>query len=93
MATATDDIDFALVQVHAETVAKIQSALKRLAAGDYGICRDCDEEIAENRLRALPFATRCKDCQEAAERAADRVRRGTRDVAVRLNNVIEGLGT
>ena len=27
----------------------------------------CGEEIAEKRLRALPFAVRCKDCEEARE--------------------------
>ena len=94
IATAIDDIDFSLVQVHAETVHNIETALRRLAAGDYGICRDCDEEIPENRLRALPFASRCKECQEAAERAEERARRaGPRDVAVRLSAVGDVVGT
>ncbi|MBY0493356.1 MAG: TraR/DksA C4-type zinc finger protein [Cyanobacteria bacterium] len=30
-------------------------------------CFECGEEIAEARLRALPFAVRCKDCEEALE--------------------------
>jgi DnaK suppressor protein len=85
METASDDIDFALVQIQAETVQNIEAALKRLGAGDYGRCLDCDEEIPENRLRALPFATRCKACQETTERVEERARRsGPRDVAIRL---------
>jgi DnaK suppressor protein len=85
MQTASDDIDFALVQIQAETVQNIEAALKRLAAGEYGLCRDCDEEIPDKRLRALPFATRCKACQETTERADERARRSVpRDVAIRL---------
>ena len=40
-------------------------------AGDYGYCFECGEEIAEKRLRALPFAVRCRECEEAKE-VADR---------------------
>ena len=46
----------------------------RLDQGDYGNCFDCGEEIAEKRLRALPFAVRCKDCEEARENAQQRER-------------------
>ena len=46
----------------------------RLEQGDYGYCFDCGEEIAEKRLRALPFAVRCKDCEEAREVAEQRQR-------------------
>src|SRR4029078_7555783 len=51
-----DDIEFALVQMKSETLNKIDDALVRLEQGDYGNCFDCGEEIAEKRLRALPFA-------------------------------------
>ena len=37
-------------------------------------CFECGEEIAQPRLRALPFAVRCKDCEEALEMAQQRVR-------------------
>jgi DnaK suppressor protein len=71
---AQEDIDFALVQMQAQTLNHIITALARLEAGEYGICRDCDEEIPEARLRALPFASRCRDCQESAEAAERRER-------------------
>jgi DnaK suppressor protein len=70
-----EDIDFALVQMQSQTMEKIAAALGLLEAGEYGLCRDCQQEIAEKRLRALPFATRCKDCQESAESSAHRARR------------------
>ena len=77
-----DDIEFALIQMKSETLNKINDALVRLEQGDYGNCFDCGAEIAEKRLRALPFAVRCKDCEEAREVAEQRerqmaARRGT----------------
>jgi RNA polymerase-binding transcription factor len=69
-----EDLEFALVQMKSETLNKINDALVRLEQGTYGNCFDCGEEIAEKRLRALPFAVRCKDCEEARENAQNRER-------------------
>ena len=69
-----DDIEFALIQMKSETLNKINDALTRLEQGDYGNCFDCGAEIAEKRLRALPFAVRCKDCEEQREIAEQRER-------------------
>ena len=69
-----EDIEFALIQMKSETLNKINDALVRLEHGNYGYCFDCGEEIAEKRLRALPFAVRCKDCEEAREIAEQRQR-------------------
>ena len=69
-----EDIEFALIQMKSETLSKINDALARLDQGDYGNCFECGEEIAEKRLRALPFAVRCKDCEEAREVAEQRQR-------------------
>lgn len=69
-----DDIEFALIQMKAETLHKIDEALARLEDGTYGNCFECGEEISRQRLRALPFAVRCKDCEEAREVAAQRER-------------------
>ena len=69
-----DEIEFALIQMKSETLNTINDALARLEQGDYGNCFECGEEIAEKRLRALPFAVRCKDCEEAREMAEQRER-------------------
>ena len=69
-----DDIEFALIQMKAETLDKIGAALTRLEEGTYGYCYECGDEIAERRLRALPFAARCKTCQEVRETARNRER-------------------
>ena len=69
-----DDIEFALIQMKSETLIKIEEALHRLEDGTFGYCFECGEEISERRLRALPFAVRCKDCEEARESAQQRER-------------------
>ena len=69
-----DDIEFALIQMKSETLNKIEEALHRLEEGTFGYCFECGEEISEKRLRALPFAVRCKDCEEARENVQQRER-------------------
>ena len=69
-----DDIGFALLQMKAETLKKIQKALAHLKEGSYGYCCECGEEIAEQRLRALPFTVHCKGCEEVLEAASQRER-------------------
>ena len=73
-----EDIEFALIQMKAETLNKINEALSRLEEGTYGRCFECGDEIAQARLRALPFAVRCKDCEEARENAQKRERMAQR---------------
>ena len=69
-----DDIEFAVLQMKTETLNKVGEALLGLDIGTYGYCDECGEEISEQRLRALPFAVRCKNCEEAREGAQDRER-------------------
>ena len=69
------DIEFALIQMRTDTLSRIDVALSRLAAGEYGACVDCTEEIAPQRLRALPFAVRCQACEERREQTQSRAQR------------------
>jgi DnaK suppressor protein len=61
------EVDFALMQMKSETLRRIDDALRRLEDGSYGHCIECEGEIAAARLRALPFAELCRDCQERQE--------------------------
>jgi DnaK suppressor protein len=61
------EVDFALMEMKSETLAKIDEAMQRLENGSYGLCAECGGEIAEARLKALPFAALCRDCQEREE--------------------------
>jgi DnaK suppressor protein len=61
------DIELALLQMRADTLTRIDEALVRLDARTYGFCFECEREISERRLRALPFAGRCQACEERRE--------------------------
>ena len=61
------EVDFALMEMKSETLAKIDEAIRRLENGTYGVCVECGGEIAEARLTALPFAALCRSCQENEE--------------------------
>jgi DnaK suppressor protein len=60
-------MDFALMEMESETLRSIDEAMFRLEQGTYGICEECDERISDARLKALPFALLCRDCQENQE--------------------------
>lgn len=47
---------------------KLTNALKKLEAGEYGLCEDCGAGIKFQRLVARPTAELCIDCKEEAER-------------------------
>jgi RNA polymerase-binding protein DksA len=46
----------------------ISAALQRIDAGDYGLCLECGDPIAVDRLRATPVAEHCIDCANELER-------------------------
>jgi DnaK suppressor protein len=60
-------LDFALIEMKSRTLARINDALVRLETGEYGHCEDCGDTIGNARLQALPFADRCRNCQQARE--------------------------
>jgi DnaK suppressor protein len=43
----------------------IQSAIQKIRSGEFGVCENCEEPIAQKRLRAIPWAKFCISCQEA----------------------------
>jgi DnaK suppressor protein len=49
---------------------EVNDALRKFDDGTYGLCANCEKPIAEKRLRALPAATHCIECQAKLERMA-----------------------
>lgn len=45
-----------------------KDALKRIEDGTYGRCVDCGKPIPENRLQAIPWASRCVEDAEKIEK-------------------------
>lgn len=62
-----EDINLKQLSTHRETLLKIDTALRKLSEGTYGVCDECGDEISEERLKILPFAIFCRDCQEERE--------------------------
>lgn len=49
-------------------VQQIDAAIARIDAGEYGFCRDCEQDIDPRRLVALPYALLCTECAARRER-------------------------
>ncbi len=52
---------------HQIGIPYLRAALERLDAGFYGVCVDCEEQIPNQRLEAVPGAIRCTGCQNTFE--------------------------
>jgi len=66
LARATQDLETyaGLVGRAEEKLRYLDEALTRLEQGRYGSCLGCRSPIPIDRLRVLPFATYCIDCQQ-----------------------------
>jgi DnaK suppressor protein len=59
---------FSLSDGERHTLLRIEEALARIEQGAYGTCTNCGREIGAGRLKAVPWARYCIDCQELAEK-------------------------
>ena len=57
-----------------ESLYDIEDAIRRIDEGTYGACETCGGAIELPRLKALPFAKKCMNCQNAAERGRTKYR-------------------
>jgi len=63
------DLDVARIDRQIAEIRGIEAALRRIDMGVYGVCRECDGDIAFERLQSQPSADRCVACQEQHERS------------------------
>lgn len=61
----------ALITHTRHLLTQVDEALARIDAGTYGICTNCGRPIPVARLRALPYAALCIDCQAKSETSAN----------------------
>jgi DnaK suppressor protein len=73
-----DDLPFALIHMKGELLQRLDHAVRRCDDGTYGFCLECGLAIPPSRLRAVPFAVRCRPCEEAHEARRHRGRSGWR---------------
>jgi len=67
--------DFAILGLNrrSELLRNIQTALRCIEEGTFGICTSCDEAIGRNRLVAVSWTPFCIRCQEAVDRGDTRM--------------------
>jgi len=67
----SSDRDFAMSNLERDSnrLREVQTALRRIDLGTFGVCVGCDEDINPRRLAAVPWTLFCIVCQEAVDRA------------------------
>jgi len=69
---ATDDynreFNLGLASTEGEILYQIERALEKMETGEYGKCEDCKKEIDEERLKSIPYARFCIQCQKKREK-------------------------
>jgi DnaK suppressor protein len=64
---ASADYFFTMGETHQRELTLIRDALERLHHGSFGVCTNCSDDIDKDRLRKLPYARFCIDCQSLVE--------------------------
>jgi len=66
----TAEINYAIRNLERTNLglSEVQEALGRIDSGVFGTCTSCEEQIKPKRLAAVPWASLCIVCQNAAER-------------------------
>ena len=66
------ELSMNIVSSEQEILYQIDDALKRLDDGSYGVCQQCNQPITMSRLKAVPYASLCINCQRAKEQKTKR---------------------
>ncbi len=63
----TKEFLFGMTNTDRTILNMIDAALKRIQSDEYGVCANCQEELQQKRLEAVPWAKHCLACQEKME--------------------------
>lgn len=66
-ATFSRELDMTLESEARASLEEIESALRRIDDGEYGVCKRCGHDIPVARLRAVPMADLCIECKQQEE--------------------------
>ncbi len=61
------NVMLAVSENESRQLALIDEALVRIDDDEYGLCQNCEKQISEKRLAAIPWARYCLNCQELVE--------------------------
>ena len=62
------DLAIRIVDRESTLLQQVKAALRRIHGGSFGTCIECDSAIGPKRLAAVPWAPRCIQCQDDADR-------------------------
>ena len=65
--TYAEEVTHQVSEMRLGELQEIEEALRRIPQGEYGVCEDCGACIPAARLRAIPSALFCVECQEKRE--------------------------
>lgn len=57
-----------LSETERKTLELVDEALERIAADEFGLCVHCSKKVQANRLKAVPWARHCLECQDMQDR-------------------------
>jgi DnaK suppressor protein len=63
----TKEFLFGQTNVDRNLLGLVDGALVRIKTGSYGTCIECEEELQQKRLEAVPWARHCVKCAEKHE--------------------------
>ena len=66
------ELSMNIVSSEQEILYQVDDALKRLDEGAYGVCQQCNKPITMSRLKAVPYASMCIECQRSEEKKQKR---------------------
>jgi DnaK suppressor protein len=64
----THEVSILLSARDKEKLLAIDEALEKVREGTYGVCEECGDEIGGGRLKAMPLAKSCVNCQSQMEK-------------------------
>jgi DnaK suppressor protein len=77
------DLAMSTLDRNSKLLGEVRAALRRIDAGTFGICVDCDEDISSKRLAAVPWTGSCIVCQGAADSIAGQPWNSTEELLAR----------
>ena len=61
------NVMLAVSENESRQLALVDEALLRVEDDEYGVCQNCEKDINQKRLAAIPWARYCLSCQELVE--------------------------
>lgn len=64
----TSEMFGVLLERQAGTLEEVERAINKIEKGDFGVCESCEKSIPSKRIKALPWARFCLECQQVYDR-------------------------